>query len=299
MIKTVLVFLLLRSPQAHGYQTAISLDQLQKTYVGHRAYVQISTVACWKKVADVVSIVQLPAQLKASDTKVNALGERTANPASQLMVELTVRCPNGSVEKASILADVVSLALSLRRDSPASSVEIAASEKKYQPLVGSTVYSKKDSKLYSISSSINDLEDANSPKRYIYLEPLTPLKVTKIKVWGDDSGTFLALKLLSPDSREFLAAFSMIDQQGQAVPNPVANSLYLSQPSCFVDGMTRNENLETGMFAKAVVCQWGEPNKTNDYGLGGEQWIYTFSDSQTKYVYLKNGRVTDVQSLNH
>jgi hypothetical protein len=48
-----------------------------------------------------------------------------------------------------------------------------------------------------------------------------------------------------------------------------------------------------GMSERALYWSWGYPQKTNDWGRGGEQMIYVDSH----YVYVRGGVVHDLQTL--
>lgn len=59
------------------------------------------------------------------------------------------------------------------------------------------------------------------------------------------------------------------------------------------------DKIYVGMSASnALLTTWGQPIRKNDYGLGFEQWVYQ-SGSTTLYVYVRGGKVTNIQKLNY
>lgn len=80
------------------------------------------------------------------------------------------------------------------------------------------------------------------------------------------------------------------------VPLTANNEVYDSKPAA-------NENLKSepqiGMTSDEVkASNWGEPikiNKTTTANNVSEQWVYTDSFGNTKYIYLDNGIVTSIQ----
>jgi hypothetical protein len=85
------------------------VSELQQTYVGHKAYLNLSTISCWHKVVDVVSITALPDPQVPTVT--NALGEQIPQYTPDKRVQITVRCPDGSVGTHDVLQTYISSAL--------------------------------------------------------------------------------------------------------------------------------------------------------------------------------------------
>lgn len=56
-------------------------------------------------------------------------------------------------------------------------------------------------------------------------------------------------------------------------------------------------SISIGMSEKnAVLTTWGVPDYKNNWGLGSEQWVY--SNGRTRlYVYVRNGKVVDIQKI--
>lgn len=50
--------------------------------------------------------------------------------------------------------------------------------------------------------------------------------------------------------------------------------------------------VERGMTEFEATCAAGNPEKQNDLGLAGEQWVF---DNGKLMVYIHDGRVVDVQ----
>lgn len=59
------------------------------------------------------------------------------------------------------------------------------------------------------------------------------------------------------------------------------------------------DKIYTGMSSKNVVLTtWGYPVMRNDYGYGPLQWVFE-SGKTTLYVYIKNGKVVNMQTINY
>lgn len=60
-----------------------------------------------------------------------------------------------------------------------------------------------------------------------------------------------------------------------------------------VSAAIKESTLFLGMSQDALFWSWGYPEKTNDWGSGGKQYIY----SGSQYVYVRAKKVTGWQSL--
>lgn len=59
------------------------------------------------------------------------------------------------------------------------------------------------------------------------------------------------------------------------------------------------DSIYKGMSAtNAQLTTWGYPDRKNDYGFGYVQWVYE-SGNTILYVYIKGGKVTNIQRINY
>lgn len=279
---------------AVGHCSDPSIADLQKSYVGHRAYLNLSTISCWHKTVDVVSIIPSSGGVQGPTT-INALGERVPIYASDPVMEVTVRCPDGKIEKSNILQSTVPSAFEKVPD-PLSDAEQSILQVKLQSLVGKTLYSSKGTDFYPATSSLADLESQDAGKANIHISQATPLKVVTFKIWNADKGTLALLKLSSTVQGDIFVVLSGRESNGSIVDPPIRGKLVSLPPTCWVPG-TEKGWVSVGASEKGVVCQLGEPTKINDYGRGEEQWIYDSPGEGTQLIYLKDGIVVNIQKM--
>lgn len=59
------------------------------------------------------------------------------------------------------------------------------------------------------------------------------------------------------------------------------------------------DSIYVGMSSSnALLTTWGRPVRRNDYGFGSVQWVYE-SGRTTMYVYVRGGKVVNIQKINY
>jgi len=186
------------------------------------------------------------------------------------------------------------MALSVLPDGTTDESIISDLQKMLASKVGTTIYPKTSGKFYTVDSTISDLESENSAKRDIYVSPLSPLNVTAVKVWSDDQGIFALLKV------RWTAAATDMFISYRYTPNVkteeiISQDFTRNPPNCWVAGMPIVP-VYIGEAEDTVMCKRGYPQKLNTYG-DVEQWVYNLPDGTTDFVYIRDGKVSDLQHL--
>lgn len=127
---------------------------------------------------------------------------------------------------------------------------------------------------------------------------LNSLRIVDYKYVEND--LLLVVKVQLEDQSEHLLLCSQrrVDQLYLEKPTQLQR-LGLDLLEAIPSGLTSSEvrtnkknQIATGMSRRALLIGWGNPDEINDYGRGGEQCVYGRT-----YVYLRDGRITDIQSF--
>jgi hypothetical protein len=140
----------------------------------------------------------------------------------------------------------------------------------------------------TLSSSLNKLRD---------IPNLTPLKILKAKYLENENGVLLKVEFLGDKTGIIFSRFQN-DMSGQKLLflekatsgflTEIPKSLTAKEVKAIKEGA-----IFKGMSWLALYYSWGFPKNKNDWGTGGEQFIY----GDNLFVYVKSGKVVDWQSL--
>lgn len=91
---------------------------------------------------------------------------------------------------------------------------------------------------------------------------------------------------------------------GQAQPYSQGATYWLREAARIeranqVEAAIASRQVVLGMTANEALLSWGQPSKVNaSIGAYGrkEQWVYRRGRVRADYVYVENGRVTDIQT---
>lgn len=268
-----------------------SVSEIRQKYVGHRAYLNLSTFQCWHTIAQVTSID--PVAPEPTTVKTNAMGEVVATYHPDPRIAITVRCPNGTSQTREVIQSFVGSALELQPD-PLSATQKELFQSKLAALVGRHVFVRNHTKVYSITSSMEDISTGSEQGKF---EMRSDLQFT-VKNWRmleDSQGSTFGLLELSGPQYEYLLVVHPHDEYGNFQPDALITVLSPLSGGCgTADGTT---SVASGMRESDVECRWGQPRKINDYGAEGEQWIYGDPGGTQTYVYVKDGSVVDTQVI--
>jgi hypothetical protein len=255
----------------------------------------------------IVTAVQLN-ELKRTGQRRNALGEMvpdddTVNPYFDLVVQFE----DGTLAMTTTYPR--SLAVSQEVELSATHGLLATQMSKELPLlVGKAVYAVGYSKLYRTDATLDEVAgEAGTAAVFKQLSLsevplLEPLRITAAKYI--DSANGVVLKLKFPDGREALSFTGHYNLQETPGAPPmtffekIAGFLLTQIPSGLSQQdieAVKHHSIYRGMKKDAVHYLFGFPDRTNDWGTGGEQLIY----GESFLVYLdRQGAVVDWQSLN-
>lgn len=265
-----------------------TIAELQRGYVGQRVFVNYSLVPCWHKTGQIVSLQSLVDQVP---TRINAMGELVPERTPQSSLRLELRCDDGTavtrdLSVATFIADFEKIA------PPLTDAERSALKQKLESYVGKTLYALEGSVFYPATATIADLQEGN-PRQDVVVLQIWPLRVKAWKIWDAPRGAKIILQLNSPIGDIFWTDYAR-GPDGRVLENPIAWKLASLPPTCWVPGSGPKDAIAIGETAKFVRCAWGSPEKVNDYGIGGEQWIYRQEGAEV-FVYLRHDVVTDIQ----
>lgn len=168
-------------------------------------------------------------------------------------------------------------------------------------LINKKLYKTGYTELLNPALSLKDLLDLN--KRGLardYETPnLTPLKVVDAKLLETEDAVVLKVELPNGDTRLLFGALNSYDL------GPPGEQTRLQRMQIYAEERIspklspkelvaiKDGKIFQGMSEEALYWSWGYPDKSNDWGRGGQQLIYHGS----QYVYLAGKRVRDWQAI--
>jgi hypothetical protein len=235
-------------------------------------------------------------------TGTNALGERvTDDDYENPPVEVIFRFDDGQLAKCGGFVSVLEgeygeIELVSARNGHAAYLEKALPE-----VIGRNVYAIADSRVFPISSTLQDLTFSLRSLQALQDVPyLQPLRIVDARYNGATDRVVLKLQL--PDGRFALAATPCDEDRGPDTLSRIAGKFLTGVPA----GLTAQEvkaiqehKIFRGMTRRAVEFSWGSSTtyNENDWGKGGKQLVYVLNN---QVVYLDSqGVVTDWQSMDH
>lgn len=175
---------------------------------------------------------------------------------------------------------------------------------KAHSLVGLTVYACASSRLWKDASTSGQIDWSSEMSPYSFPR-MVPAKIARTEVTGGADGVpTLAIEIVFPNGVRAVAISyvptAVLAESGKTLLTSLQRygqlaGLYPDIPAFVKNaGMQRIQsfNVSRGMPAQAVQCALGNPEKQNDLGLAGEQWVF---DNGKLMVYIHDGRVVDVQ----
>lgn len=172
-------------------------------------------------------------------------------------------------------------------------------------LIGKNIYSTGLTKLLDPSLGFDELLDPgfrlSTMRRGSTIKNFTPLKVIEAKVFDEANAVIIKVEL--PDKEEKILfgdlegyerdsenhEWTYFEKIGitaiEKIPHELSNKEVLS---------IKNSEIFRGMSEKSLIYSWGYPEKSNDWGRGGEQWVY----SGNRFVYLTGKVIRDWQIAN-
>ncbi len=184
-------------------------------------------------------------------------------------------------------------------------------EKELPSVIGRALYATAGYFLYEPDTPFEEFFLLASRAKHVQNVPLLqPLVIERARFVENHNMVLLRLRL--PDGRYALFRSSYRDEgvlpifREMGIVPPDADSFLARIASPFLtripDSLTDDEveavqkgKIFTGMKREAIFYLLGFPQRQNDYGLGGKQWVY---DDGKIMVYLdREGTVTDFQVL--
>lgn len=185
-------------------------------------------------------------------------------------------------------------------------------------IIGKVIYQGAGGYLYppnaDIDTMIDPLSQLVSDIEFMSYGLLTPLKIIRAKYIESENAILLQLQFKDGKLAITLIKRAHYDSNRKLDPknywdNLVLKGGFLEKLLSGSGFLTRIPNFLTkkeiaaikkrsifrGMSTSAMMLSWGYKYERNDWGRGGDQYIY----SDTNYVYVKNGKIVDWQSLSN
>jgi hypothetical protein len=234
-----------------------------------------------------------------SQQKANALGDvvsfdQIANPYFDFVIKLE----NSQIITTTGYPGTIGKEVELAREHDALAQEIKTQLPK---VVGKNLYAVGYARLYPLEAALEEIQDPSARSKQLAITDmplLEPLQITAVKY--NEAADAIILKLRLPKGGEVL---SVANTQGldtkQNVPflEKISDPLLVTVPGFLtareVTAIKRH-SIFRGMRETALDYVMGFPDKENDWGSGGKQYVY----SDTLFVYIGvNGKVENWQSL--
>lgn len=168
-------------------------------------------------------------------------------------------------------------------------------------LIGRKIYAAAYSDLYKPTSTLEELDSVNNDTDKLPpwdIPILQPLTITKAKYLPDINAVILKVKL--PSGSEAIVYTTLDDaaQDDDSIISRVTTGFLTSIPRNITPKQLdaiRKKSILKGMTKHVVMYVFGFPEKTNDWGNGGTQLVYSGGKVM---VYLDSrGKVEDWQAL--
>lgn len=177
----------------------------------------------------------------------------------------------------------------------------AAMEKVLEALQGKTIYNNGNTVLLDVTISLADLEqpgrrdgarDRSSPN-------LMPLQVLESRILDAQNAVILKVRMADGQERVVFGdltyyelrkgpEFTPLERMGLHVHTSIPKRFSAQEMKAI-----RDKTIFTGMSEAGLFWSWGYPDKINDYGRGGKQYVYGTS----QYVYVSNKLVRNFQAI--
>lgn len=171
---------------------------------------------------------------------------------------------------------------------------------KLKSLVGKTLYNNADTRL--LDGSIGRSDILSYSKRTTAVDRgvanLTKMTVSEFAFIDEQNAVILKVVLPDGTSRILYGDFSYYAARGSDFTDleRLGINAYERIPSKFTAkevAAIKEKTIFQGMSEDALFWSWGSPEKTNNYGQGGMQYVY----GAGQYVYVTGKRVRDFQTL--
>lgn len=170
-----------------------------------------------------------------------------------------------------------------------------------EKLIGRRLYKTEFSQLLRSGLSLSDLLDRNRRllSRDTQTANLTALTVIEARHLEAENAVVLKVALPNGEERLLygeLRNYERADVERRSQLERMGIRIGEEVPAKFSNreiAAIRKGEIFRGMSKEALFWSYGYPEKSNDWGRGGQQYIY----GGTEYVYTDGARVTDWQSL--
>jgi hypothetical protein len=169
-------------------------------------------------------------------------------------------------------------------------------------LINKTLYKTGYTRLLEPTLSLDEVSEKNNPDTLPdrTIENLTPMRVRQAKVIPARHMLLIVVDLPTKETRLMVGNLNNVQTRRQFPSETETEMLNISAepsiPAKFTkrerDAIKRGE-IFSGMSQDALWWSWGFPDKSNDWGSGGEQAIY----GGHTYVYVKQKIVSDWQQI--
>lgn len=169
-------------------------------------------------------------------------------------------------------------------------------------LIGKNLYNVRQTKILPSDLTTRELIDHDNReyRQIVEDDNLIPMKLINVKVLDEQPSIVLKVELPNSETRILYGSLSNYEntdsQQKRSLLERIGINAFEKIPSNLTKreiSSIKEKSAFKGMSATAVMYSIGLPEKTNDWGNGGEQWIYKGGT----YIYLKNNTVQDWQHI--
>lgn len=266
-----------------------------------------------KGIVESLSIYSTSFEGKRKET--SAFGEKiTDDDVLNPYVSIVIRLNNGPlVSRKGYYSTMIGSELILASKADP---ERDAIEEKLNSIVGKVIYVFASAEIYPPQADLETMVDLDILHRKMAVldnyDLATPLKIIRAKYVESENVIVLELDLGNGNKGLTLIRGSRFDSEKKLDPKNYWDNLVLKggflEKILSGSGFTtvipkfltkkeiaaiKKRSIFKSMSVSALWLSWGYNYERNDWGNSGEQYIY----GTTQYVYVKNGKVVDWQSL--
>jgi hypothetical protein len=298
----------------------LSLGEVRTRYLSQKVIILPSVVSSWKEgdlldgnysvgrghidskdvIGQTGTVVSIEDRL-FRDHDVDAFGRPiSADKIVNSTLNIVVKLDNGMLIGTSILADLIDkYTFKLVADAEKQEKQLGA---RLDKLLNKTLYKTGYSRLFPGTLSLDEAATkADHTLQGDYsVENLTPMRVVQAKFVHDRGILLMQVELPNKETRLLVGDVTNVrdkpEFRGETETSMLDISAELSIPAKFTKqerAAIKKHEIYVGMSEDALWWSWGFPDKSNDWGIGGEQHVY----HKHLYVYVKDKTVRNWQEL--
>ena len=236
----------------------------------------------------------------ANSERVDAFGKKLGPSRDDKTVRVVVKVDSGlEINTRGLPSNIIGSRLQLVETVDMQTKEIEAA---LLTVIGKRLLNTAFTQLLPVDMDVSELFDYNKRRfsRDVTTPSLSPLKVTDARLLPAQKAVVLKVALADGGERLLLGSVDnyFLKRDYKAT---VLDRLSLNAAESIPSNFTAREissikagTIFRGMNQEALIWAWGFPDKSNDWGLGGKQHLYTGN----RFVYVRGKAVQDWQVVN-